>query len=308
MPLVGLGTWESPPGEVAIAVKAALDAGYRHIDCAPVYRNEREVGETLASSGVPRQELFITSKCWNDRRRPQDVRDALDKTLRDLQTDYLDLYLIHWPVVWQKNSVMKPDRSASIRECWETLEALVDEGKCRHIGVSNFKQSEIDELLGYARIAPAVNQIELHPRLPQTSLVEYCKAKGIVVTAYSPLGRGDVKKAGLLSSPVVERIAKDKGVSPAAVLLRWNMQRGVVVIPKSSNPMRVQQNVQQPWSFVLSQDEVAALDGLEDGGRFCTAPWSTFDDRTASDKVLTSVLTGAASAIFSVASLDVTTR
>jgi len=306
MPLVGLGTWESPPGAVTGAVKAALDAGCRHIDCAPVYRNEAEVGDALASSGVPRSELFLTSKLWNDRRRPDDVRDALDQTLRDLQTDYVDLYLIHWPVVWQKNSVMKPDHAASIREAWQTLEALVDEGKCRHIGVSNFKQSELDELLSYARIPPAVQQIELHPRLPQVELVQYCQARGIAVTAYSPLGRGDVKKAGLLSSPVVQRIADDKGVSPAAVLLRWNVQRGVAVIPKSANPTRVRQNVQQPWGFRLNPAEVVALDALADGSRFCTAPWSTFDDRTMSDKLLTSVLTGAASAIFSVASLDVT--
>jgi len=306
MPLVGLGTWEAPPGAVAGAIKSALESGCRHIDCAPVYRNEREVGEAIAASGVPRKDLFLTSKIWNDRRRPQDVRDALDKTLRDLQTEYVDLYLIHWPVVWQKDSAMKPDRGASIRECWQTLEALVDEGKCKHIGLSNFKESEIAEVLGYARIKPAVLQVELHPRLPQTSLVDYCQKRNIAATAYSPLGRGDVKKAGLLSSPVVQEIASDKGVSPAAVLLRWNVQRGVVVIPKSANPARVQQNVQQPWSFTLNAEEVGALDALADGGRFCTAPWSTFDDRTVSDNLLTGVITGAASAIFSVASIDVT--
>ena len=306
MPLIGLGTWESAPGEVGAAVKAALASGCRHIDCAAAYRNEQEVGDAIKAAGVPRDEIFITSKLWNDRRRPADVRAALDKTLKDLGTDHLDLYLIHWPVVWQRDTLMKPDSGASLRECWETLETLVDEGKVRNIGVSNYKEAELAELLGYARIPPAVNQIELHPRLPQKSLVDYCQSRGVAVTAYSPLGRGNVKKAGLLANPTVVRIADSHGVSPASVLLKWNVQRNVVVIPKSVNPGRIDQNVRQPWTLQLSADEIAALDGLEDGGRFCTAPWSTFDDRKASDKVLTTVLTTLARGIFSVASLDIT--
>mmetsp|Transcript_30425 Transcript_30425/g.96009 ORF Transcript_30425/g.96009 Transcript_30425/m.96009 type:complete len:306 (-) Transcript_30425:247-1164(-) len=177
MPLIGLGTWESAPGEVGSAVTAALDAGCTHIDCAAAYRNEKEVGEALAASGRPRKSLFLTSKLWNDRRRPQDVRDALSTTLSRLGTDYLDLYLVHWPVVWARDSVMKPDEGASLRECWQTLEALVDEGKVRNIGVSNMKQSELEELLSFARIRPSVNQIELHPRLPQAA------ARGVLPAA-----------------------------------------------------------------------------------------------------------------------------
>jgi alcohol dehydrogenase (NADP+) len=308
MPLVGLGTWESAPGEVGAAVEAALASGCRHIDCAAAYRNEKEVGAALKASGVPRDDIFLTSKLWNDRRRPADVRAALDKTLSDLGTDHLDLYLIHWPVVWQRDSVMKADAAASLRECWQTLEALHDEGKVRNIGVSNYKEAELEELLDYARIRPAINQIELHPRLPQTSLVQYCQAKGIGVTAYSPLGRGNVKAAGLLSNPTVASIAETHAVSPASVLLRWNLQRDVVVIPKSVSPARIAQNVQQPWSFRLTAEETAALDALEDGGRFCTAPWSTFDDKTRSERLVSAALTGAARVIFSVASLDITRR
>lgn len=306
MPLVGLGTWESAPGEVGGAVAAALDAGCTHIDCAAAYRNEKEIGGALKASGIPRKSLFLTSKLWNDRRRPQDVRDALDTTLSRLGTDYLDLYLVHWPVVWAKNSVMKPDGGASLRECWQTLEALVDEGKVRNIGVSNMKQSELEELFSYARIRPSVNQIELHPRLPQSALVEYCQQRQVALTAYSPLGRGDVKKAGLLASPTVTAIAQAHKVSTASVLLRWNLERNVVVIPKSVNPTRIASNVREPWSFALTAEERTALAALEDGARFCTAPWSTFDDKTTSARALEGVITLLARGVFSVASLDIT--
>ena len=306
MPLIGLGTWEADPGVVGSAVQASLDAGCRHLDCAAAYRNEHEVGEALAASSVPRKDIFITSKLWNDRRRPADVEAALDKTLSRLGTDYLDLYLIHWPVVWAKDSLMKPDTQASLRETWQTLEKLVDAGKIKHIGVSNYNEAEVKELLSYARIRPAVNQIELHPRLPQTQLVKYCQSNDICVTAYSPLGRGSKTKAGLLTNPTVTQIAAVHGVSPASVLLRWNVQRGVVVIPKSVTPARIRQNLEEPWSFRLSDPELAAMATIDDGARFCSPPWSTFGDRTRRDDIFTSCLTRLASGIFAVASLDIT--
>jgi len=306
MPLIGLGTWEADPGVVGSAVQASLDAGCRHLDCAAAYRNEHEVGEALAASSVPRKDIFITSKLWNDRRRPADVEAALDKTLSRLGTDYLDLYLIHWPVVWAKDSVMKPDPQASLRETWQTLEKLVDAGKIKHIGVSNYNEAEVKELLSYARIRPAVNQIELHPRLPQTQLVKYCQSNDICVTAYSPLGRGSKTKAGLLTNPTVMQIAAVHGVSPASVLLRWNVQRGVVVIPKSVTPARIRQNLEEPWSFRLSDQELATMATIDDGARFCSPPWSTFGDRTRRDDIFTSCLTRLASGVFAVASLDIT--
>uniref|UniRef100_A0A7S2H8S5 NADP-dependent oxidoreductase domain-containing protein n=1 Tax=Octactis speculum TaxID=3111310 RepID=A0A7S2H8S5_9STRA len=306
MPLVGLGTWESK--KVASAVRCAITTGCNHIDCASAYRNQKEIGTELVSlqGKHPRSSLWLTSKLWNDRRRPADVRDALEQTLRELQTEYLDLYLIHWPVVWARGSVMKPDASASLQETWRTLEALVDEGKVRNIGVSNYNEVELRDLLSYARIKPAVNQVELHPRLPQVSLVNFCAQNGIAVTAYSPLGRGDLKGASLLSDPIVGKIAKAHAVSPASVILRWNLERGVAVIPKSVTPSRIRSNAREPLTFALDRDEISELNGLADGVRFCTAPWSTFDDRTPVDRAVSTVLRNVASAVFSVASVDIT--
>lgn len=304
MPLVGLGTVAATAGEMATAVADALNAGYRHIDCASVYRNEAEVGAAIAASALPRHELFITSKLWNDRRRPSDVRDALEQTLRDLRLQYLDLYLIHWPVVWRRDSLLKPDNHASLKECWQTLELLVDAGKIRHIGVSNYNQSEIEQLLSYARIKPTVNQIELHPRLPQSSLVSYCQSQGIVVTAYCPLGRGG--KNGLLVHPVVAAIAARCGVPPASVVLRWIVDRGVAVVPKSSNPTRQSSNIEL-WSFTLSAAETAELDALSDGARIVRVPWNSFDDcRSPTDYALYAVARVVCAVVFTVLRIDIT--
>ena len=197
MPMLGLGTWQSKPGEVAAALKVALDLGYRHIDAAALYGNEVEVGEGIRQSGVAREELFITSKLWCTKHHPEDVEAACRKTLQDLGLQYLDLYLIHWPMAFKRGDDPFPldsegnmvfDETIDPTDVWLTMERLVSKGLARSIGVSNFNQTQIEDILQRGTIRPAVNQIERHPYLSMSSLTSYCQAQDIVVTAYSPLG------------------------------------------------------------------------------------------------------------------------
>ena len=195
--MLGLGTWQSKPGEVAAALKVALDLGYRHIDAAALYGNEVEVGEGIRQSGVAREELFITSKLWCTKHHPEDVEAACRKTLQDLGLQYLDLYLIHWPMAFKRGDDPFPldsegnmvfDETIDPTDVWLTMERLVSKGLARSIGVSNFNQTQIEDILQRGTIRPAVNQIERHPYLSMSSLTSYCQAQDIVVTAYSPLG------------------------------------------------------------------------------------------------------------------------
>ena len=285
MPALGLGTWKSAPGEVGAALKEALEAGYRHFDCAPIYGNEAEIGETLGSAfrsgSVKREELWITSKLWNNRHLRADVLPALKQTLADLRLDYLDLFLVHWPIALRPDVIypasggdfLSPDE-APLEETWAAMEEAVDAGLCRHIGVSNFSPARLKRLIAGARIRPEVDQVESHPLLPQTGLLEVCREENVILTAYAPLGspdrparlqRGD--DPPLRDAPLIETIATKHGISPAQVLLAWAVCRGTSVIPKSVNPDRMRQNLAAA-SVVLDAEDMLGLASLDQGYRF----------------------------------------
>ncbi|XP_051226703.1 aldo-keto reductase family 4 member C10 [Lolium perenne] len=259
MPSVGLGTWQSDPGVVGEAVYAAVKAGYRHIDCARIYDNEKEVGlalKKLFEEGVvKRGDLFITSKLWCDHHAPDDVPVALDESLNDLQLEYLDLYLIHSPFSVKKgSSIGNPENyvTLNIPATWAAMEKLHDAGKARAIGVSNFASKKLGDLLAVARIPPAVDQVECHPVWQQTKLHSFCQSTGVHLSAYSPLGSpGSTWSNGnVLKEPVVISIAERLGKTPAQVALRWNIQMGHSVLPKSVSEERIKQNLDvYDWSI-----------------------------------------------------------
>ncbi|HIR07635.1 MAG TPA: aldo/keto reductase [Candidatus Pullichristensenella stercoripullorum] len=247
IPVEALGVFKVPQEETAQCVRWALEAGYRHIDTAAVYGNERGVGQGIRDSGVPRQDVFLTTKLWNDDMRKGRVREAFEESLEKLGTDYVDLYLIHWPV------------AGVFSKCWAEMEALQREGRIRAIGVSNFHQYHMEELLKTAKIVPAVNQIELHPLLTQKPLSQYCRSLGIEIEAYKPLGgTGPHNMAG---DEQICAIAQRYGKSGAQLLLRWSLQHGNIILPKSTHKERIVANA-DIYDFEITAEDMAALDAM----------------------------------------------
>ncbi|MDB4971779.1 MAG: oxidoreductase of aldo/keto reductase family, subgroup 1 [Myxococcaceae bacterium] len=248
IPQVGLGVWQAARGQVTRdAVHAALRLGYRHIDTARVYGNEMDVGAAVRDSGVPREQVFVTTKLWNDDQGYDATLRAFEASLTRLGLEYIDLYLLHWPV--------EGKRGAS----WKALESLHNDKRLRSIGVSNFMRPHLEELLATSEIMPAINQIELTPFLQRRETVKYCQQQGIVLEAYSPLTRGQ-----RLTDPTLATIAAQVGRSPAQVLLRWGVQHGFVVLPKSVSAARIEENGRL-FDFELDAGAMRALDGLEEG-------------------------------------------
>ncbi|GAA6027136.1 hypothetical protein JCM8097_002421 [Rhodosporidiobolus ruineniae] len=278
IPAVGLGTWQSQPGEVEHAVEAALKAGYRHIDGAWIYGNLKEVGAGIKASGVPREQIFVTSKLWCTQHRT--VEAAVKDNLEQLGLDYLDLYLIHWPVPLNPNGndpkfpkredgSRDLDLDRKIADTWADLEKVLEKGLVRAIGVSNFSIPFLDELLKTAKVPPAVNQVELHPYLPQHELIAYLQEKGILPQAYSPLGSTD---SPLLKDADITKIAEKHGVSTGTVLISYQVARDVVVLPKSVTPKRIEDNFK---IIQLDQEDLDVLNGLHKtkGKRFIQPDW-----------------------------------
>lgn len=257
IPCLGFGTWQTPDGETARrAVMAAIDAGYRHIDAAAVYGNERGVGAGISAAGVPRDELFVTSKVWNEDRGYEATKAAFAKTLSDLGLDYLDLYLIHWPAN-EKQFAGEAERIN--RETWCAMTELYKEGKIRAIGVSNFLPHHLEQLMD-AGVPPMVNQIEFHPGCTQDETVSYCREHDILVEAWSPLGSGRV-----LTDERLAAIAGRYGVSVAQLCVRWCLQKGVVPLPKSVTESRIRQNA-DVFGFEISVADMDAIDAMGDFG------------------------------------------
>jgi diketogulonate reductase-like aldo/keto reductase len=248
LPRLGLGVFRAPAGEATRqAVLAALAAGYRHIDTAAIYGNEQDVGEAIRRSGIPRAEIFVTTKLWNADQGFDPALRAFDTSLKRLGLSYVDLYLVHWPIPGLR------------LDSWRALERLYQEKRVRAIGVSNFMVNHLDELAGVARVMPAVNQIEVSPFLQQQDVRAWCVKNDVVVEAYSPLTKG-----ARLAHPVVREVAASLGRSPAQVLLRWALQRELVVLPKSTRPERIRENA-AVFDFELDETNMERLDGLEEG-------------------------------------------
>ena len=264
IPQLGFGVFQIEPAKTAAAVKAALDIGYRHIDTAEMYGNEKEVGQGIREAGLDRTGVFITSKLNNAFHRPDDARRAFDRTLGALSSDYVDLFLIHWPLPTLYDG--------DFVSTWKTLEEFKADGRAKSIGISNFLPEHLERLLAEADVVPAVNQIEVHPCMTNRELREVNQNHGIATESYSPIAQGQV-----LDDPALEQIAGDVGKSVAQVVLRWHIQRGLIIFPKSTTRERIVENF-EIFDFELSDDQLDQIDGLDRGteGRTGADP-ATFD-------------------------------
>lgn len=309
MPVVGLGMWKIDQPAVSQIVQQAVKDGYRHLDCACDYGNEREVGEgiraALGGGGCRRQDLWVTSKLWNTYHAGRHVRPALERSLRDLGLDYLDLYLIHFPIAldfvpfedrYPPGWLYDPDAprpclkpvDVPLAETWQAMEQLVRAGLVRHIGVCNYNCALLRDMLSTAAIRPAVLQVELHPLLAQEKLLRFCRQERIAVTGFSPLGALSYVSLGmagpddsLLAQAPVRAAAERHAKTPAQIVLRWGVQRGTAIIPKTSRPERLAENL-AIFDFALSDDEMRSISALDrhrrfnDPGVFCEAAFNTF--------------------------------
>jgi 2,5-diketo-D-gluconate reductase A len=259
IPQLGFGVFQVPPPETQSVVEVALEAGYRHVDTAAAYRNEKGLGQALAASGLPREDVFVTTKLWNSQQGYDSTLAAFEASLGRLGFDYVDLYLIHWPVPSEDRFV----------DTWRAFECIHEEGRARTIGVSNFRIVDLERLEAETDTRPTVNQVELHPRHQQAELRAWHAENGIATEAWSPLAQGEVLDHGAIA-----QIAERHGKTPAQVILRWHLQIGNVVIPKSVTPERIRENIEL-FDFELSDEELAAISALDDGGRIGPDP-STF--------------------------------
>jgi 2,5-diketo-D-gluconate reductase A len=256
IPQLGLGVYKVADDEARTVVATALELGYRHVDTASFYGNEVGVGQALRASDVPRDDVFVTTKVWNTEQGFDETLRAFDASLDRLGTDHVELYLIHWPAPTQDKYV----------DTWRALERIAEEGRARSIGVSNFQVHHLERLLGETSVVPVIDQVEAHPWLQQHELREFCAARGIAVEAWSPLARGRV-----LDDAVIGRIAAKHGVEPAQAVIRWHLQQGLVVIPKTVNARRLASNL-DVFGFELDEDDLAAIAALDSGERSGSHP------------------------------------
>ena len=266
IPCLGFGTWQTPDGDVAVSsVRCAIEAGYRHIDTAQAYGNEESVGQGIRESGIPREELFITTKLWNQHHSYELALKTFDESMKKLGLDYLDLFLIHWPNPiafrdhWQKANA----------DSWRAMEKLYEEGRIRAIGVSNFRPHHLDELAKTANIAPMVNQIRLCPGDTEDEVVDYCRAHGLLLEAYSPMGTGKI-----FSVPEMQALAEKYQRSVAQICIRWSLQRGYLPLPKSVTPARIQENL-RVFDFELEDNDVQTIADLKGCVGYASDPDTT---------------------------------